>query len=85
MELAYQQLWLYAMCHYLKLPKEQEKNDPVAKAQCKKADKMVLYNMAVFAQRLEFHSPEIEELIKKSPDCQIAWNALLRAQKPKQY
>ena len=78
-ELAYRQLWLYAMRHYTKLPKKSEKDDPVAKAQCEKADETVLYDMAVFAWRLGFHLPDIEELIKKSPDHQIARNALLRA------
>lgn len=84
-ELAYRQLWLYAMRHYTKLPKKPEKDDPVAKAQCEKADETVLYDMAVFVRRLGFHSPEIEELIKKSPHHQIARNALLRARKPDQY
>lgn len=84
-ELAYRQLWLYAMRHYTKLPKKPEKDDPVAKAQCEKADETVLYDMAVFARRLGFHSPDIEELIKKSPDHQIARNALLRARKPDRY
>ena len=82
MELAYQQLWLYAMQHYTKLPKKPEKDNPVAKAQCKKADETGLYDMAVFTWRLGFHSPDIEELIKKSPDHQITQNALLRARKP---
>lgn len=84
-ELAYRQLWLYAMRHYTKLPKKPEKDNPVAKAQCEKADETVLYDMAVFARRLGFHSPDIEELIKKSPDHQIARNALLRARKPDRY
>ena len=70
------------MWHYTKLPKKLEKDDPVAKAQCEKADEMVLYDMAVFTRRLGFHSPDIEELIEKSPDHQITQNALLRAQKP---
>ena len=75
----YQQLWLYSMCHYPKLSKKPQKKDPAAKLNHEVVDQTILYDMAVLARRLGFKSPQIEQLIQQSPDCQIAQDALLRA------
>ena len=83
-ELAYRQLWLYAMRHYLKMAKEPENQDDVVKA-WEKADPRILYDLAVLARRLGFQSDRIKSLLKQSPDRQIAREALLKARDHEQY
>ncbi|KAJ5940479.1 hypothetical protein N7516_000647 [Penicillium verrucosum] len=83
-ELAYRQLWLYAMRHYLKMAKEPENQDDVVKA-WEKADPRILYDLAVLARRLGFRSDRIKSLLKQSPDRQIAREALLKARDHEQY
>ena len=84
-ELGYRQLWLYAMRHYPRLSRKPQKKDPAAKPNREVADQTILYDMAVLARRLGFKSPQIEQLIKQSPDRQIAQDALLRARRPDCY
>ncbi|KAJ5988270.1 hypothetical protein N7481_003480 [Penicillium waksmanii] len=84
-ELGYRQLWLYAMRHYPRLSKKQQKKGHIAKPQRETVDDMILYDMAVLAKRLGFQSPEIEQLIQQSPDRQIARDALLKARRPDRY
>lgn len=84
-ELGYRQLWLYAMRHYPQIPREQSSDDLVAKPGHEKADEMVLHDMAVLAQRLGFDSPHIQNLIRESPDRQMARDILLKARKPDRY
>jgi hypothetical protein len=84
-ELGYRQLWLYAMRHYPQIPREQSGDDLVAKPGHAKADEMVLHDMAVLAQRLGFDSPHIQNLIRESPDRQMARDILLKARKPDRY
>ncbi|KAJ5646732.1 hypothetical protein N7490_003104 [Penicillium lividum] len=84
-ELGYRQLWLYAMRHYPRLSKKQQKKGRIAKPQRETVDDMILYDMAVLAKRLGFQSPEIEQLIQQSPDRQIARDALLKARRPDRY
>jgi hypothetical protein len=45
-ELEYQQLWLYAMHHYSKIPREPE-NDLMVKPDYRKADETALHEIAV--------------------------------------
>ncbi|KAL5335653.1 hypothetical protein BJX70DRAFT_390567 [Aspergillus crustosus] len=84
-ELGYRQLWLYAMRHYPKIPKESKSDNLVAKPGCEKADEAILHGMAILAQRLGFDSPQIRNLAQQSPDRQMARDILLKARKPENY
>ncbi|KAL4891328.1 hypothetical protein BDV59DRAFT_203528 [Aspergillus ambiguus] len=84
-ELAYRQLWLYAMRHYLKLGKRPEGDNLIAKQSCAEADQRCLHDMARLAMELGFRSPQIEDLASQSPDHQIARAALLKARGPDHY
>ncbi|KAI1906769.1 hypothetical protein LOZ65_006832, partial [Ophidiomyces ophidiicola] len=84
-ELSYRQLWLYAMRHYRKMPKEPGSDDLLAKSSHEKADEGALYEMAAFAQSLGFSSDEIKALIKLSPDRQVARAVLLKARDPERF
>ncbi|OJD16123.1 hypothetical protein AJ78_03703 [Emergomyces pasteurianus Ep9510] len=84
-ELGYRQLWLYAMRHYSKMPREPESDDLVARPGHEKADETALHEMAVLAQKLGFDSTRITDLIELSPDRQIARAVLLKAQDPERF
>ncbi|PGG95487.1 hypothetical protein AJ80_09955 [Polytolypa hystricis UAMH7299] len=82
-DLAYRQVWLYAMRHYPSMPPELKRKDNlIAQSNRAKADERVVYEMAELAQCLGFHSDEIRDLVNQSPDRQIARAALLQAKKP---
>lgn len=84
--LGYRQIWLSAMRHYHLMPPDPKSHDKLlAKPNCATADVRVVYEMAQLARSLEFHSPEIQELVNGSPDRQIARAALLQARKPGQF
>ncbi|PGG96174.1 hypothetical protein AJ79_09706 [Helicocarpus griseus UAMH5409] len=83
LDLAYRQVWLYAMRHYPSMPPDPKSEDELlAKPNRAKADERVVYEMAELAHRLGFQSPEITALINWSPDRQIARAALLQARRP---
>ncbi|EFW16866.1 conserved hypothetical protein [Coccidioides posadasii str. Silveira] len=83
LDIAYRQVWLYAMRHYPSMPADPKNNDDLlAKPNRAKADECVVYQMAALAHRLGFRSTEITELMNQSPDRQIARPALLKARKP---
>ncbi|OJD10439.1 hypothetical protein AJ78_08556 [Emergomyces pasteurianus Ep9510] len=84
-ELGYRQLWLYAMRHYPKMPREPESDDLVARPGHEKADETALHEMAVLAQKLDFDSTRITDLIELSPDRQIARAVLLKARDPERF
>ncbi|KAJ5991393.1 hypothetical protein N7522_011600 [Penicillium canescens] len=79
-ELAYRQIWLYAIRHYPKMAKEPENQDQV-----EKADPRVLYDLAVLARKLGYQSDQIKALLKHSPNRQIAREALLKARNNMKY
>jgi hypothetical protein len=85
LELAYRQVWLYAMRHYPSMSKDPESDDLLTRPANEKADETVVYEMAVLAQKLGFTSAGIEEIIIQSPDRQIAVDCLLKARKPENY
>ncbi|EED20933.1 conserved hypothetical protein [Talaromyces stipitatus ATCC 10500] len=84
-ELAYRQIWLYAMRHYPKMPRDPTKPNRLAKASNEKADEAVIYDMVVLAYKLGFRSTNITTLMGRSPDALIAQDALLTARKPDLY
>ncbi|KAJ5346798.1 uncharacterized protein N7506_000051, partial [Penicillium brevicompactum] len=85
-DLAYRQVWLFAMRNYPLMPRVAEVNDKLlAKPGLIKADAQVLYDMAKLSHCLGFRSIEIEKALAKSPDRQIALSALLQARKPTQF
>jgi hypothetical protein len=81
-DLAYRQMWLYAMRHYPQMPRDPKRGNRLAKPQNATADECVVSGMACLARRLGFDSAEITDLINQSPDRLIARHALLRARKP---
>ena len=85
LELAYRQVWLYAMRYYPSMAKDPESDNLLAKAGPEKADETVVYDMAVLAQKLGFTSPLVREIINRSPDRQIAQDCLLKARKPDRF
>ncbi|EED23183.1 conserved hypothetical protein [Talaromyces stipitatus ATCC 10500] len=85
LELAYRQVWLYAMRHYPSMSKDPESDDLLTRPASEKADETVVYEMAVLAQKLGFMSAGIKEIIDQSPDRQIAVDCLLKARKPESY
>lgn len=84
-ELAYRQVWLYAMRHYPQIPRDPTKPDRKAKPRNEKTDEMAVYGMAKLAQQLGFQSTAIETLIDQSPDVLIAKRVLLKARQPDRY
>ena len=86
-DLGYRQIWLYAMRHYRKMPVEpkKKKKDLLAKVGSGKADETVLCEFAALADRLGFESDEISALKQRSPEREIARNALLEARKSDRY
>jgi hypothetical protein len=63
LDLAYWQIWLYAMCYYPKIAKDPESNNLLAKPINEKADKTVIYDMVALTQKLGFNSPRICKLV----------------------
>ncbi|EER43197.1 conserved hypothetical protein [Histoplasma capsulatum H143] len=84
-DLAYRQMWLYAMRHYPQMPRDPKRKDRLAKAQSATADECVVSDMASLAHRLGFKSTQITHLINQAPDRLIAEQALLKARKPNRF
>ncbi|CAG8416235.1 unnamed protein product [Penicillium salamii] len=85
-DMAYRQIWLFAMRNYLLIPRVTESEDKLlAKPGLIKPDAQTLYNMAMLASTLGFQSSEIQDILINSPDRQTALCALLQARKPGQY
>lgn len=69
LETGYLQIWLYAMRHYTLMPPDPKSDDELlAKSTRAKPDERAIYEMAELAHQLGFQSPEIDALIKSSPD-----------------
>lgn len=82
LDLAYWQIWLYAMWYYSLMPSDSKSEDELlVKLNCVKADECVVYEMAELTHCLGFCSSEITALMNQSSDRQIAWAALLQARK----
>jgi hypothetical protein len=84
-ELAYRQIWLFAMRHYPEMAKDATSKKVVAKTIRGRADEVVLHNMATLAHKLGFDSLPVTEMLNRSPDRRIAREALLKARKPGSY
>ena len=84
-ELAYRQLWLFVMRHYPQLARETKSKKVIAKSNSGTADQAVLHNMASLSRKLGFMSGPAQNLLKMTPDRQIAREALLKARKPTNY
>ncbi|EGE04044.1 hypothetical protein TEQG_03078 [Trichophyton equinum CBS 127.97] len=59
---------LYAMHHFYQVDKASKKKDRLAGRTMAKANKKVLYNIAILAQIFGFKSPKIEKLVAENPD-----------------
>ena len=85
LDVSYRELWLFAMRHYPQMAKDPQRDDLLAKVASEKADEAVVYEMAKLAKSLGFESAQINSILSKSPDRQIATGALLKARKPGRY
>jgi predicted nucleic acid-binding Zn-ribbon protein len=85
LDVSYRELWLFAMRHYPQMAKDPQRDDLLAKVASEKADEAVVYEMAKLAKSLGFESAQINSILSKSPDRQIAAGALLKARKPGRY
>ncbi|KAE8397383.1 hypothetical protein BDV37DRAFT_292161 [Aspergillus pseudonomiae] len=84
-EVAYRQLWLYAMRHYPQMPRDPKRKERLARPGSATANERVVSGMGHLAHRLGFNSSEIQELIAQAPDRLIARNALLQARDPETF
>jgi uncharacterized protein YjbI with pentapeptide repeats len=86
-DLGYRHLWAFAMREYREMPTDAKKKskDLLAKAGVQRADEEVLSRAANLANRVGFVSDEIQALMQRSSDREIALNALLKARKPDHY
>lgn len=84
-EVAYRQLWLYAMRHYPQMPRDPKRKERLARPRSATANERVVSGMGHLAHRLGFDSSEIQELIGQAPDRLIARNALLQARDPESF
>ncbi|KAK1656994.1 hypothetical protein BDP55DRAFT_43322 [Colletotrichum godetiae] len=83
-DLGCRQLWLAAFREFRELPTEVKKKDTLAKARGR-ADETTLFQFASLANRLGFESNEISNIMKASPDIEVAKRLLLSARRPGQY
>ena len=79
------QIWISAMRNYLEMPAGPKRKSMLAKPKSEKADQMVLCEFAALAYQLGFETEEIRSLMQRSPDREIARDALLKARKPGRY
>ncbi|QKX63179.1 uncharacterized protein TRUGW13939_10348 [Talaromyces rugulosus] len=86
LDLAYRQVWLYAMRYYPLMPPEpKHKEDLLANQTQTKPDESTIHEMAELAERLGFQSDEITKILSSSPDLQIAMACLLQARKKRRF
>jgi hypothetical protein len=80
---------MYAMQHYPDMAKDVQcdhlKANPARAKARAKADESIIHDMAALTQKLGFWTPQIKEILKQSPNRQIARATLLKAQKPDRY
>jgi hypothetical protein len=84
-DLGSRQLWISAMRIHPQMPPEPKRKNLKANHAHERADEVVLYEFADLAYRLGFKSEQIRSLMGRSPDREIARNALLKARKPDRY
>ncbi|BCR83589.1 uncharacterized protein ACHE_10991S [Aspergillus chevalieri] len=84
-EAGYRQIWMYAMRWYPEMAKDEQSHTLKAKPTRARADENSIHDMAVLARKLGFRSEHIKNILKQSPDRQIAQAALLKARKPDRY
>ncbi|KAM3471501.1 hypothetical protein MY8738_009293 [Beauveria namnaoensis] len=82
-DIAYRQLWLYALREQREMPIKRKEKLATAKAQ--QADEVVVSRFARLAQRLGFKSDEIKALVEMDPDREIARRLLITARKPEEF
>lgn len=82
-DVAYRQLWLYALREYQNMPTERQQK--LAMAQAREADEIVVFRFARLAQTLGFNSAKIQALVLQNPDEAIARRLLTIARKPEEF
>ncbi|KAJ5751326.1 hypothetical protein N7533_008354 [Penicillium manginii] len=84
-DLAYRQIWLFAMRHYPDIPQSSKKEPQYVGSLQSEVDENILANMAKLASKLGFQSSKIHDLLERSPDHLMAKQALLKARKKDQF
>ncbi|KAJ2976444.1 hypothetical protein NQ176_g4953 [Zarea fungicola] len=82
-DIAYRQLWLYALREQREMPVKP--NQKLAKARTGQADEIVLSRFARLAQKLGFNTDEIKALVLMDPDQEIARRLLFTARKSEEF
>lgn len=82
-DIAYRQLWLYALREHRDMP--MKRKEKLAMAKTGQADEVVVFRFACLAQKLGFKSDEIEALVQMNPDQEIARRLLTTARKPEEF
>ncbi|TQV90169.1 hypothetical protein IF1G_11168 [Cordyceps javanica] len=82
-DIAYRQLWLYALREYQSMPIPRQQK--LAIAETRHADEVVVFRFACLAQKLGFNTDEINSLVQRSPDEAIARRLLTTARKANEF
>ncbi|KAJ6437507.1 hypothetical protein O9K51_10066 [Purpureocillium lavendulum] len=82
-DIAYKQLWLFALREYPDMPAEPKKK--LAGPKGGHVDEAILFEFATLANRLGFGSKKIQDLLQRDPDRDIARRLLVTARKPEAY
>ncbi|TQV90526.1 hypothetical protein IF1G_10849 [Cordyceps javanica] len=82
-DVAYRQLWLYALREYQSMPIPRQQK--LAIAETRHADEVVVFRFACLAQKLGFSTDEITALVQRSPDHAIAHRLLTTARKANEF
>ncbi|KAK9444878.1 slyX domain-containing protein [Metarhizium brunneum] len=79
-DVLYRQLWLYAIREHADMPAEVKRKK--SGANTAQADEAVLFQFASLAHKLGFRSDEIDDILRRNPDREIARRLLRTARKP---
>ena len=82
-DLQYRQLWLYALREFPDMPAKGKQN--LAGPKRGSADENVVFNFAHLAHSAGFRTPEIDQLLQRDPDREMAGRLLTAARKSGQY
>lgn len=82
-DITYRQLWLYAFREFGDVPAEPKKK--LAGPKGSQIDEYALHGLASIAQRLGYRTKEIDALLRRDPDREMARRLLTTARKPDQF
>ncbi|OWT42517.1 hypothetical protein VFPPC_18348 [Pochonia chlamydosporia 170] len=79
-DVVYRQLWLFAIREHADMPAEVKRKK--SGAGTAHADETVLFQFASLAHKLGFRTDEIDDILRRSPDREIARRLLITARRP---